>query len=88
MTTATFNQPANSLRSYIADVSKAARAFTSALFAARERQFVAQAVAAKPAVMSERTREKSRRQLFSLASQFESTSPNLAAELLSLASRG
>jgi hypothetical protein len=35
MTTATFTQPAGSLRHYLTDVSNAARAFAAALFAAQ-----------------------------------------------------
>jgi hypothetical protein len=74
-------------RSYFADVSNAARAFASALFAAEERQFVAQEVALKPAV-SLRAKEKSRLKLFALARDYEHVAPSLSAELRLLASRG
>jgi hypothetical protein len=83
MSTATYSQP----QSYFVDVSNAARAFAAALFAARERQFVAQEVTAKPAV-SPRAKEKSRLKLFSLAREYEEVAPSLSAELRFLASRG
>jgi hypothetical protein len=80
MTTATFNQPAGSLRHYLTDVSNAARAFAEALFAAQGRQFVAQEVRSASNV-TERAKAEGRRQIFALAKQHESMSPNLAAEL-------
>ena len=86
MPTATYAQSHDGLRQYFADVSKAARAFASALFAAQERQYIAQEVVTKSAP-SERARAKSRASLFSLASQYESFSPNLSAELRHLAGR-
>lgn len=86
MTTATFHT-ADSLRDYFADVSRAARAFAAALFAAQERQYVAQEVV-QPDVTSPRAMQKSRMQLFALARDCESTSPSLAAELRSIAGRG
>ncbi len=87
MTTATYNNsPASSLRNYLADVGNAARAFAEALFAAQGRQFVAQEVRTSQAV-SERSKAQGRRQLFSLASQHEAMSPNLSAELRSIALR-
>jgi hypothetical protein len=86
MTTATYHHN-DGLRHYFTDVGNAARAFAAALFAARERQFVAQEVVAKPTV-SERARMKSYMKILSLASQYEATSPNLAAELRHLAARG
>jgi hypothetical protein len=85
MTTATFNQPAGSLRHYLTDVSNAARAFAEALFAAQGRQFVAQEV--RSTKVSERTQVESRRQMFALAKEHEKMSPNLAAELRFFASR-
>jgi ketosteroid isomerase-like protein len=85
MTTATFNQPAGSLRHYFTDVSNAARAFAEALFAAQGRQFVAQEV--RSTKVSERTKVESRRQIFALAKEHEQMSPNLAAELRFFASK-
>lgn len=82
MSTATFQQPT----SYFTDVYHAARAFTSALFAAQERQFVATEVVAP--VASEAELVKGRRELFSLARDVEALSPNLANELRGFASRG
>jgi len=87
MSTATYtHSQADSLRHYIVDVSNAARAFAAALFAAQERQFIAQEVRVAPAV-SERARAKGRRQLFSLAEHYESSAPSLCAELRSIAAR-
>lgn len=86
MNTATYHHN-DGLRHYFTDVGNAARAFAAALFAARERQFVAQEVVAKPAV-SERARMKSQMKILSLARQHETLSPNFAAELRFLASRG
>ena len=86
MTTATF-QSNDTLRHYFADVSRAARALAAALFAAQERQYVAQEVA-EADVMSPRALHKTRTHLFALARNCEHTSPSLAAELRNLASRG
>lgn len=87
MSTATYtNSPAGALRHYLADVGNAARAFAEALFAAQGRQFVAQEVRSSQAV-SERSKAQGRRQMFSLASQYEAMSPNLSAELRSIAAR-
>lgn len=83
MSAATFAQPAN----YFVDVSNAARAFAAALFAARERQFVAQEVVRAPQA-SPRTKAAGRRELFALANRYENLSPNLSAELRNLAARG
>ena len=85
MSSATFTQP----RSYFVDVSNAARAFFAALFAAQERQFVAQEVM-RPATaeVTPRAKEKSRRKLFAMADQYQDYAPNLSAELRFLASRG
>ena len=87
MTTATYSQShAGSLRHYLKDVSNAARAFAEALFAAQGRQFVAQEVRDAQAV-SERAKAQGRRQLFSLAKQYDSVAPSLSAELRSIAGR-
>lgn len=86
MTTATFNQPAGSLRHYLTDVSNAARAFAEALFAAQSRQFVAQEVRSANTA-AERAKVKGRRQILSLAKEYETMSPNLAAELRFFAAR-
>jgi len=77
----------DSLRSYFADVSNAARAFAAALFAAQERQFVAQEVMAKPPV-SERSRARTYMKLIRMANDYQDMQPSLAAELRQLASRG
>jgi hypothetical protein len=87
MTTATFTTaPAGSLRHYLKDVGNAARAFAEALFAAQGRQFVAQEVRTSQAATA-RAKAKGRRQLLSLANQYDSLSPNLSAELRSIAGR-
>lgn len=87
MTIATYtNSPAGSLRHYLKDVANAARAFAEALFAAQGRQFVAQEVRTSRAV-SERAKANGRRQLFSLAKQYDGVAPSLSAELRSIAAR-
>ncbi|MCC6069835.1 hypothetical protein ACFSQU_02745 [Massilia sp. GCM10020059] len=86
MTTATFHAN-DSLRDYFADVARAARAFAAALFAAQERQYVAQEVV-QPDLSSARAMQKSRMQLFAMARDCENISPSLAAELRNLAGRG
>lgn len=85
MTTATF-QANDSLRDYFADVGRAARAFAAALFAAQERQYVAQEV--QPETMSPRALQKGRTQLFAMAREWDNISPSLSAELRSIAARG
>ena len=84
MTTATF-QANDSLRDYFADVGRAARAFAAALFAAQERQYVAQEV--RQEIITPRALQKSRNHLFSMACDWENTSPSMAAELRSIAAR-
>jgi hypothetical protein len=87
MTTAIFSHaPASSLRQYLSDVRNAARAFSEALFAAQDRQFVAQEVRAAGA-SSARAKAQGRRQLFALARQYDGMSPSLSAELRSIAAR-
>jgi hypothetical protein len=86
MTTAIITQSPASLRDYFKDVANAGRAFAEALFAAQGRQFVAQEVR-NAKVISERDKAKGRRQLFSLARQYEGMSPSLSAELRSIAGR-
>jgi hypothetical protein len=78
MSTASYAPSNDALRHYFADVSKAARAFASALFAAQERQYITQEVVVKPAV-SERVRAKNRAGLFSLANQYDAELRNLAS---------
>ena len=76
-----------SLRTYFADVGHAALAFAAALFAARERHFVAQPVA--PTLdETEKAKAKSRMKLFALAKHYDDIEPSLAREMRSLASRG
>lgn len=86
MSTATLHTTAT-LRTYFADVGNAARAFAAALFAAQERQFVAQEVVAKPAT-SERSRARTHMKLIRMANEYQDMQPSLAAELRQLASRG
>ena len=86
MTSATFHH-SFSFRTYFADVSRAAQALASALFAAQERQFVAQEVVATPAV-SERARMKTHQKLIRMANVYQDMQPSLAAELRQLAARG
>jgi hypothetical protein len=83
MSTAALAHPA----SYFVDVSNAARAFAAALFAAQERQFVAQEVTRAPQA-SPRVTAAGRRELAALANRYENLSPNLSAELRNLAARG
>jgi hypothetical protein len=83
MTTATLTTaPAGSLRHYLQDVGVAIRAFVQALFAAQDRQFVAQEVRTSQAATA-----KGRRQLLSLAKQYDDLSPSLSAELRTIAGR-
>jgi hypothetical protein len=84
MTTAVFHTT-HTLRSYVADVSNAARAFAAALFAAQERQFIAQEVMVKP---SERARARTHLKLIRMANEYQDMQPSLAAELRQLAGRG
>ena len=87
MSTVTLNHsPVEGFRHYLHDVSNAARAFAAALFAAQERQFIAQEVYAKPTV-SERQRMKSHMKLIAMAKDYEHMHPSLAAELRNLAGR-
>ena len=85
MTTATFT-PTAGLRPYLADVAAAARAFAAALFAAQERQFVAQEVVTKRGPSS-RSLFKSRMALESMARDYDRLYPSLAGELRNLAGR-
>lgn len=86
MTTATL-YTTFSLRAYFADVSKAAQALASALFAAQERQFVAQEVVTTPTI-STRSRLKTHTKLIRMANEYQDMQPSLAAELRQLAGRG
>ncbi len=86
MTTATFHSP-TTLREYFSDLSNAARAFAAALFAAQERQFVAQEIYVKPA-RARRSTVRDHVKLIQLANQYQDMQPSLAAELRNLAARG
>lgn len=86
MTTATFHSP-TTLREYFSDLSNAARAFAAALFAAQERQFVAQEIVVKPA-KARRPTVREHVKLIQLANQYQDMQPSLAAELRNLAGRG
>ena len=86
MSTATFTQTSNApARNYFVDVSNAVRALAAALFAAQERQFVAQEVKVQPT--TERALAKSRMKLFSMANKYQQSAPNLSAELRAIACR-
>ena len=87
MTTATFYSTAT-LRSHLHDAVNAARTFAKALFAAQERQFVAQEIMAKPPRVSGRSRVRTHMKLISMANEYQDMQPSLAAELRQLASRG
>jgi hypothetical protein len=86
MTTAAYSHDSASLRHYFSDLGNAARAFADALFAAQARQFVVQEVRPAAAI-SPAVKARSQRKLFSLASDVEHFSPNLAAELRCFAGR-
>ena len=86
MTTATFHSTAT-LRSYLRDATEAARTFAKALFAAQERQFVAQETQDQSSV-SARSRVRTHMKLIAMANQYQDMQPSLAAELRQLASRG
>ena len=86
MSTATFHTT-HTLRYFFADLGNAARSFAAALFAAQERQFVAQEVMARPPV-SERSRARTHMKLIRMANDYQDMQPSLAAELRQLASRG
>ncbi len=87
MTTATFHSTAT-LRSYLQDAIASARTIANALFAAQERQFVAQEIMAKPPRISARARIRNHMKLISMANEYQDMQPSLAAELRQLASRG
>jgi hypothetical protein len=87
MTTATFHTT-STLRSHLHDGVKALRSFAKALFAAQERQFVAQEIMAKPPRASSRSRVRNHMKLIAMANQYQDMQPSLAAELRQLASRG
>lgn len=86
MSTATYYSTAT-VRSHLQDAVKTARAFAKALFAAQERQFVAQETMDKPR-RSQRSRLRTHTNLISMANQYQDMQPSLAAELRELASRG
>ena len=86
MSTATFHTT-HSLRHLLADFSNAVRGFATALYAAQQRQFVAQEVMAKPTV-SERSRARTHMELIRMANDCQDMQPSLAAELRQFASRG
>lgn len=85
MTTTILSSPA-SLRDYLKGVSAAAIAFAQALFAVQGREFVAREVRSAK-VVSQRDKAKGRRQLFSLARQYDGIAPSLSAELRTIAGR-
>jgi hypothetical protein len=76
----------HTLATRFADVSHAVRTVAAALFAAQERQYVAQEVVKKAGV-SARNLYKTRLQLFAMARECEDMSPSQAAELRNLAGR-
>lgn len=87
MTTAIFTTaPSGSLPRYLKAAGTAVRVFAEALFAAQGRQFAAHEVRTSQAA-SARAKAEGRRQLFSLANQYDSVAPSLSAELRSIAAR-
>ena len=86
MTTATL-YTTHSLRHTFAEFGAAARNFAAALFAAQQRQFVAQEAVATPPV-SERARARTHMRLIRMANDYQDMQPSLAAELRLLAARG
>ena len=74
------------LASGLSGLVKAARNYAAALFAAQERQYVAQDVAKKADLLAD-ARYKSRLALFTMARECEDRSPSQAAELRNLAGR-
>lgn len=87
MTFATYHpSPASSLRHHLDDVSRVARAFAAKLFAGQARQAMAQEAANALAICAS-AKAKGRRELLAFANEYQSLSPNLAAELRSLAAR-
>jgi hypothetical protein len=87
MNTATLSHRAAStgLRAYFADVSHAAMAFAAALFAAQERQYIAQPAVAPRAATRSLFRDRS--SLLAMADDYQHMHPNLAGELRNLAGR-
>ena len=86
MSTATFHSTAT-LRSYLHEAGKAAHTFAKALYAAQERQFVAQEIMAKPPRVSARERVRNHMKLISMANEYQDMQPSLAAELRQFASQ-
>ena len=84
MTVATMNSANayDAVRRYVTDVSNAARALVEALFAARNRAFVARKVALKPAP---RAKVGNRLSALVMANDYSTMHPQLAARLRELA---
>jgi hypothetical protein len=74
------------LASSVAGLVKGVRSYAAALFAAQERQYVAQEAVKKSAVQDSAI-YKSRLALFNMARECEALSPSQAAELRNLAGR-
>ena len=88
MNTATLNSASpNNLRQQFANLRRALGEFSSALYAARAREF-AVADPVIPVALTSRARQKAADHLTALANQHQSHSPSLSTELRNLASRG
>lgn len=88
MNTATIQRaPATSLRQILASLRAALTGFAGSLHAAQDRTLAVQDNAAAP-LRHAGQRQQALESLFSLAARADAVSPNLAAELRFLASRG
>lgn len=89
MSTASITQAqGKGLRQFIAEAVSAVRDFSIAMYAARDREFAVREInLATPQIETPRERQRNLRTLLSLASQSETLSPSLAAELRHIAGR-
>lgn len=89
MTTASITQAqGKGLRQFFAEAVSAVRDFSVAMYAARDREFaVPETNLFTAKTETPRERQQSLRKLLALASQSESMSPSLAAELRHIAGR-
>lgn len=89
MSTASITQAqGKGLRQFVTEALNAVRDFSVAMYAARDREFATREITpAKAKIETPRKRQQNLRKLLSLASQSESLSPSLAAELRHIAAR-
>lgn len=89
MSTASITQaPGKGLRQFFAEAVSAVRDFSVAMYAARDREFAAHETNLFTAkTETPRERQQNLRKLLALASQSETMSPSLAAELRHIAGR-